>query len=102
MAAALAAANGTRNMVWKFTTPAFEKTFCIRYGQTEFAARNPIPRIITLNKPCALARTSLGKYSSTKIYTIANKNTYQMPCNTRTITTAHGSRNKDETKKRAA
>ena len=30
-------------------------------GQIEFAISAPMPRIITLNKPCALARTSFGK-----------------------------------------
>ena len=45
----------------------FVKTFWPRYGQIEFASNAPSPRIITLNKPCALARASAGKYASTKI-----------------------------------
>jgi len=63
----LAHASGTRNSPRKSVTLLAVKTFCISTGQMELASSAPMPRIITLNKPCALDRTSFGKYSSTKI-----------------------------------
>src|SRR5436190_14485860 len=67
IAATRAATNGTRNRFLKSVAPLCVNTVCIRYGQIEFASNDPRPRMTALNSPCALERTSLGKYSSTKI-----------------------------------
>src|SRR5262249_32028166 len=44
-----------------------------RDPQSEFDAAAALPRKFRLNRLWALARTSLGKFSSTKMYTVAKK-----------------------------
>src|SRR5579872_3564656 len=77
-AATAAVADGMRNRLLKLSTfvPATvvrKNTFSPSQGHTKLPTNGPAPRIRKLNNPCALERASLGKYSSTKMYTVAKK-----------------------------
>ena len=59
--------NGTRNRLLKSTPVAVLNVSPISFGPMTLATSGPKPRIIRLKSPCALARTSFGKNSSTKM-----------------------------------